>query len=69
MSPLIRQLHRWVSLAFVVLVAAIFATLALGKEPAQWTYYLPLVPLAILTISGLYMFVLPYVARSRRAGG
>lgn len=69
MSPLIRQLHRWVSLAFVAVVAAIFATLALGREPAQWAYYLPLVPLAVLTLSGLYMFVLPYVARSRRAGG
>ena len=66
----IRQIHRWVSIAFVAIVVAIFATLGLGKQPAQWVYYLPLLPLAFLALTGLYMFVLPYVAGSRgqRAG-
>lgn len=65
MSPLIRQLHRWVSIAFVAVVLAIFATLGLGRQPAQWVYYVPLLPLAFLALSGVYMFFLPYVARGR----
>jgi ABC-type polysaccharide/polyol phosphate export permease len=63
---LIRQTHRWVSIAFVVVVVAIFVTLGLGKQPAQWVYYIPLLPLAFLALTGLYMFFLPYVAKSRR---
>jgi len=47
-------------------VAAIFITLGLGKQPAQWVYYLPLIPLALLMLTGLYMFVLPYAAKWRR---
>jgi len=61
----IRQTHRWVSIAFVAVVIAIFATLGLGKQPAQWVYYLPLAPLAFLALTGLYLFVLPYVAKGR----
>ena len=68
MSHWIRQFHRWVSIIFVVIVAAIFATLGLGKAPAQWVYYLPLAPLALLAITGLYMFVLPYAQKRRRGG-
>jgi hypothetical protein len=59
----IRSTHRWVSIAFVAVVIAIFATLGLGKQPAQWVYYAPLLPLAFLALTGLYMFVLPYVAK------
>jgi hypothetical protein len=65
LNVLIRQTHRWVSIAFVAIVVAIFVTLGLGKQPAQWVYYVPLLPLAFLALTGLYMFVLPYVARSR----
>jgi hypothetical protein len=61
----IRQSHRWVSIAFSVVVISIFATLGLGRQPAQWVYYLPLLPLAFLALTGLYMFVLPYVTRGR----
>lgn len=64
----IRQLHRWLSIIFVTPVAGIFLTLALGVEPAQWVYYLPLPPLFLLMFSGLYMFALPYVRRARPAG-
>jgi hypothetical protein len=65
LSLLIRQLHRWVSIVFVAIVVAIFVTLGMGKQPAQWVYYLPLLPLAFLALTGLYMFVLPYVAKGR----
>lgn len=64
----IRQFHRWTSIVFTVVVIAIFAALGLGQQPAQWVYYLPLLPLALLLVTGLYLFVLPY-ALSRRGAG
>ena len=67
----IRQFHRWVSMIFTVVVTAIFIALGMGEQPAQWVYMLPLLPLALLMLSGLYLFVLPYAARwrGRGAGG
>ena len=64
----VRQIHRWLSIIFTTVVAAIFITLGVGKEPAQWVYFLPLFPLALLMLTGLYMFVLPYAARRRSDG-
>jgi len=63
----IRQTHRWLSIAFTAVVVAIFVTLGMGKEPAQWVYFLPLLPLALMTLTGLYMFALPYAAKWRDA--
>lgn len=63
----VRQGHRWLSVIFTMIVAAIFVSLGVGVEPAEWVYFLPLAPLALLMLSGLYLFVLPYTAR-RRAG-
>ncbi len=62
----IRQFHRWVSILFTAVVIAIFVMLGAGREPAEWVYFLPLAPLALLTFTGLYMFALPYVVRRRR---
>jgi ABC-type polysaccharide/polyol phosphate export permease len=64
----LRQVHRWVSIAFTVVVIGIFIAMGLGKEPAYWVYLTPLLPLAVLVPTGLYMFALPYVARWRSAG-
>lgn len=61
-SKLIRQTHRWLSIIFTATVAANFITMAFGQPPA-WVVYSPLLPLFLLLFSGLYMFVLPYVAR------
>lgn len=61
-----RVFHRWTSLVFVLIVVAIFVMLGMGQQPAQWIYYLPLPPLFLLMITGLYMFFLPYVAKARR---
>jgi len=61
----IRQVHRWLSIIFTAVVAAIFVTLGLGVEPASWIYFMPLIPLGLLTFSGLYLFALPYAARWR----
>ena len=59
----IRQIHRWVSMMFTAVSAAIFIALAAGRQPAQWAYYLPLAPLALLVLSGVYMFFAPYARR------
>ena len=64
----VRQGHRWVSIAFTVTVLANFAAMTKGPPPA-WITYSPLLPLALLLFSGLYMFVLPYAARRRTARG
>jgi ABC-type polysaccharide/polyol phosphate export permease len=67
-----RQIHRWLSIVFVAVVAVIFITLGVGREPAYWVYLLPLLPLGLLMLTGLYMFVLPYAARwgdARRTAG
>jgi heme A synthase len=63
----IRQIHRWVAIAFTVTVIANFIVLAKGTPP-PWVTYSPLLPLALLLFTGLYLFALPYLAswRSRR---
>ena len=61
----IRQVHRWVSIIFVAVVIGIFVAQGVGAKPATWVYLLPLLPLALLALTGLYMFVLPYAAKWR----
>jgi ABC-type polysaccharide/polyol phosphate export permease len=63
----IRQFHRWMALLFVIVVAGIFTALGTGQKPVQWVYYLPLLPLALLALTGIYLFVLPYALKLRRA--
>ncbi|MBS0363961.1 MAG: hypothetical protein JSR98_21520 [Proteobacteria bacterium] len=66
MSSLIRQTHRWLSIAFTVGVIVNFATYTAygkGHQPPFWVNLLVLVPAFLLMLSGLYMFVLPYVRR------
>ena len=70
----IRQFHRWVSMAFTVTVIANLVAMARahGEMPPPWVTYSPLLPLAVLQFTGLYLFVLPYASRwrsSRRAAG
>jgi hypothetical protein len=52
MSNVIRQTHRWLSVAFTVTVIANFVALAGGNPPA-WVTYSPLPPLALLMFTGL----------------
>ena len=68
----IRQIHRWMSIAFTATVIVNIVTLALGQgkqQPPAWITYSPLLPLFLLLFTGLYLFVLPYATkwRSRRA--
>jgi len=65
----IRPAHRWVSIVFTVTVIANFVAMGLGGgQPPAWITYAPLLPLALLLFSGLYLFFQPYAAkwRSRR---
>jgi hypothetical protein len=69
-SKWIRQSHRWVSIAFTLTVVANFVAMGLGQgPPPAWVTYAPLLPLALLVFSGLYLFVLPYSSRWRNAPG
>jgi hypothetical protein len=63
-SASIRQIHRWLSIAFTICVIANFAVQ--GREKvALWVGLATLLPLALLLLTGLYMFVLPYVTKRR----
>lgn len=65
-NRVIRQFHRWVSALFVLSVIA--TTIALAQPaPIMWMSYVPLAPLALLALSGVYLFVLPYLPK-RSAG-
>ena len=63
----VRQTHRWGSIAFTVAVIVNFVAVAEKKE-TFWVGSMALLPLALLLITGLYMFVLPYATnwRNRR---
>jgi hypothetical protein len=65
-NKLIRQGHRWLSIAFTAAVIANVVAMMQQKQ-AAWIGVLALVPLILLLLSGLYMFALPYIARPRRA--
>lgn len=57
----IRQTHRWLSIVFTVAVIVALAQ----EKPDDWVSYLPLPPLFLLWLTGLYLFVLPYVTTWR----
>ena len=63
-SNWIRPFHRWVSVAFTLGVVSVFIAMGSG-EPAPWIYALPALPLALLQITGMYLFVQPYLAKRR----
>ncbi len=66
----IRQSHRWVSVAFTVLVIVniVINIVPLGQEElVLWLGLLTLLPLAFLLFTCLYLFVLPYTTK-RRSG-
>ncbi|MFI9815658.1 hypothetical protein [Saccharothrix variisporea] len=64
MNKWIRRIHRWVSMAFTATVLATVIALS-QPEPLVWVSYLPLLPLAVLFFTGLYMFALPHTTKWR----
>jgi heme A synthase len=68
MSAWVRQIHRWLAIAFTL--AVIVTSIALAQEePSVWVSYAPLLPLALLLLTGLYLFVLPYATKWRSGRG
>ena len=59
-----RGLHRWTSIVFTAAVLANFIAMGAGVE-AVWVGFLALLPLIVLLVTGLYLFVLPWLSRSR----
>ncbi|WP_083873984.1 hypothetical protein [Nocardia paucivorans] len=60
-----RRLHRLAAAVFTLTVLATFVALAL-PEPMIWVSFLPLLPLGVLLLSGLYLLVLSYRGARRR---
>jgi heme A synthase len=66
----IRQTHRWLTLVFVAAVLVNGVAVARGKYTNSLGL-MAVLPMALLFVSGLYLFMLPYAARwrsARRAG-
>jgi hypothetical protein len=54
------------SIIFTVTVIANFVMLAQGGGASpNWITYSPLFPLALLLVTGLYLFALPYLSKRR----
>jgi len=60
----VRQIHRWLSIAFTVAVIVNIVAVGQGKYTV-WVGLLALLPLALLLFTGLYLFVLPYATTWR----
>jgi hypothetical protein len=61
----IRQVHRWLAIAFTVTVIVNIVALGQRAVVRQTVAFLPLLPLAVLLFTGLYLFVLPYATKWR----
>ncbi|WP_439370150.1 hypothetical protein [Bradyrhizobium sp. DASA03120] len=58
----IRQIHRWLSMAFTVAIIANVVAMTIQVQ-AIGIGLLALVPLLPLLATGLYLFALPYLGR------
>jgi hypothetical protein len=60
----VRQLHSWLSIAFTLVV--IFNGVAVLKHRyTNWMGLLAVATLALMFLTGMYLFVLPYFTKSR----
>lgn len=64
----VRRLHRWVAMIFILTVIVTAIVLA-QKDPVVWVSYVPLFPLALLALSGIYMLARHYLGKGRRPRG
>ncbi|BAL74778.1 MULTISPECIES: hypothetical protein [Bradyrhizobium] len=62
----IRQIHRWLSIAFTIAVIANIVAM-IQQIQAAWIGFLALVPLIPLLITGLYLFALTHLSRRSNA--
>ena len=61
----IRQTHRWLSIAFTLVVIINGVAVARGRYTNRLGL-LAVATLALLFFTGAYLFVLPYVSKRRR---
>jgi hypothetical protein len=61
-NKLIRTTHRWLGVSLIALTIINAIAFSMGYA-IPWLYYLPLIPLFLSMISGLYMFALHYIGR------
>ena len=66
MNRWVRQVHRWLSVAFTLAVIVNLVALA-RQQQAVWVGLLALFPLVLLQFTGLYLLVLPYASKWRGA--
>ncbi|WOH72513.1 hypothetical protein RX330_30220 [Bradyrhizobium sp. NDS-1] len=64
----VRQIHRWLSMAFTIAVIANIVAMTVQVQ-AVWIGFLALIPLIPLLATGLYLFALPYLGRRGGAHG
>ena len=62
----VRQTHRWLSIAFTAAVI-VNAVAVVTRRYTAWVGFLAGLPLALLLVTGLYLFALPYATRWRGA--
>ena len=60
----IRQTHRWVSIVFTAGVLINVIAVATNRYTA-WTGLLAVVPIFLLLATGLYLFALPYIGKTK----
>jgi heme A synthase len=60
----VRQIHRWLSMAFTVAVTVNIVAVV-QKKYTDRMGLLAVLPLALLLVTGLYLFVLPYATKWR----
>ena len=60
----VRQIHRWLSMAFTLAVIVNIIAIAQKKYTAS-VGLLAVIPLALQFVTGLYLFVLPYASKWR----
>jgi hypothetical protein len=64
LSKWVRQIHRWLSIAFTLGVITYMVVMTKGQPPG-WVGLFALVPLIMLLLTGLYLFALPYFVGRR----
>jgi heme A synthase len=62
----IRQTHRWLSIAFTLAIIVNGVTVVQGRYNAKLGL-MAVAVLALMFLSGMYLFVLPYAAKWRGA--
>ena len=60
----LREIHRWLSIAFTLGVISYIVVMTRG-QPRAWVGLFALVPLILLLLTGLYLFALPYALKGR----